>query len=198
MHKIVSTITLFSLLLSTNVSAYPGDLYIGLDLYGARNAFDFEANGIHDKPTIDSSGFTLKFGAILDAGLRLEGYLQGEAFDEAPFDYTNDQMAEIGLNLIKTFDGFSPVVSPFIKAGMGFGSMELDSYYYPDDDTVDAFNLRLGMGLLFYIAPQVELLGGLDFQWRQWSDVTYYYPSYTKLKTTDTSQRYYLGVNFHF
>jgi hypothetical protein len=111
---------------------------------------------------------------------------------------SNERLGEIGLDLIKEFI-ISPSLSPFIQGGVGFGGMDLDSYYY-SDDSVGEVNLKVGLGLMVRVTPVLELLGGLDFQWRQWGDVTEYDPGYGyyTLETEDDSRRFYIGANFHF
>ncbi|WP_345972970.1 outer membrane beta-barrel protein [Sulfurimonas diazotrophicus] len=183
--------------LSANAWAQRADLYFGMNLFGSENKFDFEAGGYHERPSIGSKGFALKFGAVLYNGWRLQGYLLGEYFDEPLFDDTNDELYELGLDVIKTFDTYTNLY-PFIQAGIGSGSMQLDSYYYPHDDSIGEVSLKVGMGLIFRIAPQLEVMGGVDFQWRTWQDVEYYYPVYNKLSTDDSSVRYYGGFNFLF
>ena len=169
------------------------DLYAGVDLFGSRNHFDYDYLGYTQKTDIDSSGAKLKFGALLVHDLRLQGYVLTERFDEPPFDYTNDRLTEIGLDLIKEFV-ISPQVSPFIQGGIGYGSMDLDRRYY-DKDSVDELSLKVGLGILFRVTSYMELLAGLDFQWRNWDNVYY---NNAKLETTDGSQRFYVGINFLF
>ncbi|MEJ2501068.1 MAG: hypothetical protein P8Y65_08105 [Campylobacterales bacterium] len=186
--------------LYVNSWAGPSDLYVGLDVFGGNNDFDVDVSGsIYGSGSFDddSKGFKLKFGALLVNDLRLQGYLQSENFDDPIFDNTNDQLVEIGIDLIKEFI-VSPELSPFIQGGIGYGAMDLDRYYYTDD-AINEINLKVGLGLMFRVTPAVELLAGVDFQWRRWSDITYddgY--DYFNVETKDSSQRYYGGVNFHF
>jgi opacity protein-like surface antigen len=169
------------------------DFYVGLDVFGSHNRFDYDYAGISEKIDTDSEGAKLKFGALLVHDLRFQGYLLTEKFNEPPFDYTHDRLSEVGLDLIKEFV-ISPGFSPFIQGGVGYGSMDLDRYYY-NKDTIEEVSFKLGFGAIFRVAQHVELMAGLDFQWRQWGDVRY--NGYT-LKTDDTSQRYYGGINFLF
>ena len=178
---------------SMSSAASASDLYIGLDVFGSHNRFDYDYAGLTQKTDIDSSGLKLKLGALLVYDLRLQGYVLTEKFDEPPFDYTNDRLTEIGLDLIKEFV-VSPQFSPFIQGGIGYGAMDLDRRYY-DDDYIEEVNLKVGVGLMFRVTPSVELLAGVDFQWRGWSDVYY---NNVKMKTEDGSQRFYVGIDFLF
>ena len=178
---------------SMNSAASASDLYIGLDVFGSHNRFDYDYAGLTQKTDIDSSGLKLKLGALLVYDLRLQGYVLTEKFNEPPFDYTNDRLTEIGLDLIKEFV-VSPQFSPFIQGGIGYGAMDLDRRYY-DDDYIEEVNLKVGVGLMFRVTPSVELLAGVDFQWRGWSDVYY---NNVKMKTEDGSQRFYVGIDFLF
>ena len=178
---------------SMSSAASASDLYIGLDVFGSHNRFDYDYAGLTQKTDIDSSGLKLKLGALLVYDLRLQGYVLTEKFDEPPFDYTNDRLTEIGLDLIKEFV-VSPQFSPFIQGGIGYGTMDLDRRYY-DDDYIEEVNLKVGIGLMFRVTPSVELLTGIDFQWRGWSDVYY---NNVKMETEDGSQRFYVGIDFLF
>jgi len=184
--------------LSVNAWAGPADLYVGVDLFGAHSRFDYDYEGTGAKIDNDSSGFKLKFGALLINDLRLQGYLLNETFDDAPFDWDNDRLTEFGLDFIKEFV-VSPALSPFIQGGFGFGSMDLDDYYYTDD-YISEISFRLGMGVMLRITPNIELLGGIDLQWRRWDDVDYYVGGggTERQKTEDFAQRYYVGIDFLF
>jgi len=188
---------------SVNSWAGPSDLYVGLDVFGSKNDFHYDFPGGSENHSIDGSGFKLKLGVLLQNDLRLQGYFLSETFDDAPFpppSYhgSNELLGEIGLDLIKEFI-VSPSLSPFIQGGIGFGAMDLDpAYYY--DDVVGEVNLKVGLGLMVRITPVLELLGGLDFQWRQWGKVNYEDSvyGYSTQETDDTSRRFYLGANLHF
>jgi len=173
--------------------ASASDLYLGLDVFGSHNRFEYDWAGYTQKTDIDSSGFKLKFGALLVHDLRLQGYILTEKFDEPPFDYTHDRLTEIGMDLIKEFV-ISPQLSPFIQGGIGYGTMDLDRHYY-SDDYVEEVSLKAGLGVMFRITPSIELLTGVDFQWRKWGDVYY---NDIKMETEDGSQRFYVGVDFLF
>jgi hypothetical protein len=181
--------------LSVNSWAGPSDLYVGLDVFGSNNDFHLDYAGISDNYTTDGSGFKVKLGVLLQNDLRLQGYLLSEKFDDSPFLGSNERLGEIGLDLIKEFI-ISPSLSPFIQGGVGFGGMDLDSYYY-SDDSVGEVNLKVGLGLMVRVTPVLELLGGLDFQWRQWGDVTEYDPGYGyyTLETEDDSRRFRQSKN---
>jgi len=187
-------------MLSINSWAASSDLYVGVDIFGSKNDFDVEVSGTaygSGSFDDDSEGLKLKFGALLVNDWRLQGYLQSEKFDDPIFDNTNDHLVEVGLDLIKEFV-VSPQFSPFIQGGIGYGVMDLDSHYY-SDDSIGELNLKLGLGAMFRVTPAVELLAGLDFQWRRWDDIEYYDGyDYLKIETKDSSQRYYVGVNFLF
>ena len=174
------------------------NLYFGLDIFGTSNQFDYEYAGTTKSEDFDSAGFKLIFGALLVYDMRLQGYLQSEKFNEPLFDDSHDRLTEVGLDLIKAFP-VSDTFSPFIQGGIGYGMMDLTAAQY-FDSSVEEFNLRIGVGVMYKASDAIELLTGLDLQWRRWSDLDYYdtFPNTRTLQTKDTSERFYVGINYLF
>jgi opacity protein-like surface antigen len=190
MKKIVSTMILTAGITSS-LMAEESHLYAGLDLISSDNRFTVEANGYKDKFSDDSNGFKLKIGAALFEGWRVQGYLLHETYDETLFDNYNDELNELGVDVIKSF-ALTPEFSPFVQLGLGFGQMDLDGYY---DDSIAEVSIKLGGGIMYKVTPQFELLAGLDIQGRGWEDIVI---GSTTVETSESSRKLYVGFNIHF
>jgi opacity protein-like surface antigen len=170
------------------------EMYVGIDLLTSGNTFD------HSHSTVghiaewdnDSKGFKLKLGSTLEDNWRLQGYLLSQTYDTPIFDYTNDRLTEVGIDVIKAFPVNSEF-SPFVQGGIGYGMMDLDRRYYTDD-AIDALSFKIGGGILYKLSDTMELTAGLDLQYRSWADIEYY----GSIETDETTATLYIGTNFHF
>lgn len=178
-------------LVGTNAMAEDSQFYAGLDVFTSSNTFTLEANGVSVDADDDSDGFKLKFGAALDEGWRVQGYYQHETYDLPIYDSTNDKLSEIGVDVIKGFE-VTPEFSPFIQAGLGYGWMDVEGY---SDDTANEVSLKVGAGVMYKFAPTFEAIAGVDFQYRNWSNLTVLG---TEIEIDETSTKFYVGANIHF
>jgi hypothetical protein len=206
---VLSIFSVSALADDTNATDGTNDLYVGLNLFGTSDRFTYSSpDGLSESlypygsSTTDytSAGIQLVFGALLVYDMRLQGYFQTESFDKPPFDGNNKRLNEFGLDLIKAFP-VSKSFSPFIQGGIGYGWMAIDPVNY-FNSTVGEFNVKLGAGMIFKVSDSIELLGGLDYEWRHWSNLDRYTNflslNYKTLQTNDTSVRYYVGINYLF
>lgn len=167
------------------------DLYVGLDVGKNSNTFTVDTGSASGDIDIDSKYLKLKFGTVSESGWRLQGYFSSEKYDEPLFDNTHDRLNEIGVDVIKGF-AITPKFSPFIQVGLGYGWMNVDGY---DTSSLKEFNVKAGAGLMYSITDMFEVLAGIDFQAKRWSDIS----NGTKTATiTETSRKFYIGTNFHF
>lgn len=181
---------------STNSWADSAFLYCGMDVFQSNAQFNYDYPGGSDYIRYKSTGYKLQFGMSADT-LRFQLYWQSQKFNDNSLYYTNQRLTEMGFDLIKTFR-VSRVFHPFIQAGLGVGSMALDTNHYAES-FIGEKDLKLGTGVIFRVAPSVELLGGVDLAWRNWNSVDYFTGTrYQTLNTNDTSERFYFGVNFLF
>ena len=191
MNKIVAGTLLCASLVGTNVMAEESELYVGLDVFASSNTFTLEANGVSVDADNDSDGFKLKFGSTLNEGWRVQGYYQRETYDETLYDNKNDVLGEIGVDVIKGFE-VTPEFSPFIQAGIGYGWMDIEGY---SDDTANEVSLKLGAGVMYKFTPMFEAIAGVDFQYRNWSNLT---ALGTEIEIDEKSTKLYIGANIHF
>ena len=174
-------------LFSTQALAEGSGLYLGVDV--AQNSNSFDANG--NTVDIDSGDFKIKFGTVSDSGWRIQGYVQFETYDKTLFDAKNDELLELGVEIIKGFE-ITPEFSPFIQVGLGFGSMEVEGY---SEDSIGSYSLSAGVGVMYKIVPAFEILAGVDYQYRTWQEIDY---GFTTLSAKETTTKLYAGANFHF
>jgi len=174
-------------------------LYVGLDVFKGETNYDITIEGDSGDIDLDQDGFRLKFGAELENNWRLQGYFKSE--DVELFD---ENVYGIGIDLVKAFQATEKFY-PFIQAGVGLDWSELkdeQGVVYSDDE-LSALALKFGVGATYKITNSIEVLGGIDWQYRTWDDidvVEFYYPfvyEYT-VETEDTSQTMYLGLNVFF
>lgn len=191
MKKIITASLLATTLLFNNAMAEEADMYVGLDLIGSSNTITTKIGSFETDRDNDSSGFKLKFGALLDEGWRLQGYYLNETYDRAIFDATNDNLNEIGLDVIKGFE-ITPQFSPFLQAGIGYGWMDINGY---NDSSINSFSIKLGAGIMYKVTEMFELIAGLDLQARAWEDIVI---GPVTTETSETSSKLYIGANLHF
>lgn len=190
MKKILMGATVVASLIATQASA--SDMYIGLDIINSGNTFTVDVNTLGSANVDDDSkAFKLKVGTVSNEGWRFQGYYLRETYDIPVFDASNDVLNEVGFDIIKGFE-VTPEFSPFIQAGLGFGWMDVTGY---TEDSIYAYNLKVGGGVMYKVVPQVELIAGIDFQYREWQDISA--GSYT-ISTTEKSTKLYAGINYHF
>jgi len=181
------------------------DFYFGLDVFSGKTAYERTHSGFNAASQVDidkdydQDGFRLKFGAVLNDGWRVQGYLQGEDLEN--FD---NNVIGIGVDVIKGFE-VTPKFQPFLLGGIGVHTTELEDKngVIYDDDYVSAFSLKLGLGAMYQFNETFELVGGFDWQFRSWSDMDAItinngqVEAYT-IEQEDISKTVYLGINIHF
>jgi len=196
MKKIVIAALLGSSIMSTQVLA-KDSVYIGLDILTSNNEWTVDAsnsaNGASASADFDddSTGFKLKVGIEGSDGWRFQGYYLGETYDETVFDDTNDYLNEIGVDIIKGFEVTSKF-SPFIQVGIGYGWMDVEGY---TDDSINAVSMKVGGGAMYKVTENIELLAGIDLQYRKWEDIEI---GTVTIETEEESVKLYAGINYHF
>jgi opacity protein-like surface antigen len=182
-------------LLSTQALAASKNIYIGIDILGSTNTKTISKDGYTGviNPETDSNAFKFKVGTVLEDGYKTQFYYLQEDYEDAPFDATNDTLSEIGIDFIKEVE-LSTVLYPYAQVGIGYGWMETDSSDW-DGSSMSEFNAKAGVGLMFKVAPELEIVTGVDYQYRKWSDRETVNGT---IKTDEQSTRYYIGTNYNF
>ncbi len=177
-------------------------LYVGLDVFKGESSAEGTIKSSYFGGTVaeldedfDQDGFRVKLGAELENNWRLQGYFKNE-----DFDLFDESVYGLGFDLIKAFQA-SDKFHPFIQAGIGYDWTKLpkDSSFEFTEDSLGAVNFKLGLGAAYKITNTIEVLGGLDWQYRTWQDIELvgFYEKLT-IDQEDTSKSLYLGLNIFF
>jgi len=189
MKKIITTILLSAGLLSTQALAEESKMYVGLDIGTSLNSFTVDGGDDLDS---DSTNFKLKYGYHLQDNLRVQGYYQYESYDDGVYNQPSSAtLNELGVDVIKAFD-IDSAWSPFVQGGLGYGMMSVDEY---SESSATEFGVKIGGGIMYAINPSYELVGGLDLQYRNWTDIVNDSGAHA---VTGTTTQFYIGGNFHF
>ena len=200
MKKLVAAAVLGTTLFGTQVLAGEGSTYVGVDYLMNSTTQTISTNNNSLDKDNDSVGIKVKLGFESDTNLRMQVYLQKEAYDTAIYTYSggNGDLLEFGVDIIKGFEVL-PGLSPFIEVGAGYGMMSVDNLI---DDYVGEFSLRAGGGVMYKIVPAFELVAGANYQYRKWSDIEVITIGGGTTSDTDsrseTTTRLYIGANLHF
>ena len=197
MKNVMIGLSLLGSLTTTQLMANESsDFYVGLDYFKSSNTITVDALGQSFEGDNDSAGFRLKFGADLEDNWRVQGYLLREVYDETLFDDTNDELYEIGVEVVKAFE-VTPEFLPFVQVGIGTGAMSVEGY---NESSISEVSLKAGLGVMYKITPEVEVLAGFDYQYKQWQDVELLDVGFNTetLETSEKSTRFYVGANYHF
>lgn len=191
MKKIFISAVVTTSILSTYVNA-DNSLYVGVDMMSSKNRFTLDINYAGSGSVdVDSSAFKLKVGTTSNDGWRFQGYYLRETFDKTLFDATNDTVNEFGLDIIKGFE-ITPEFSPFIQAGVGLGVMSVEGY---NESSMSEVDIKIGIGVMYKIIPELEVLAGVDLQYKKWQDIQV---GTSTVSTTEKSTKLYAGINYHF
>lgn len=193
MKKIIIS-SLVAASLSVPLMAENSEMYFGVDVFKGNNTYTFDYNVFpsYDWDN-DSEGVRLKLGADLENAWKVQGYLTIEDFDQNNFSLSGSDgnLYELGVDVIKGFP-LDNKLSPFILAGVSFGSMEVQGY---SDDSISNVGLKVGVGLSYLFTPEIEGLIGIDFKHRSWEDIQV---GWIIVETTEKIVSPYLGLNYHF
>jgi len=189
MKKIVLAATL----LASGLMAADSGIYVGVEYGTAKNSttFDFSSVG---SANVDNNYKDVKFklGGGTDGGTKYQGTLSLISYDEAIFDDTNKDLMEFGFDMIKEFE-VAPSVYPFLKIGIGAGTMDVVGY---NEDSILGVSFNVGAGVSYKVVDHLYLLAGVDYIARKWQDIESY--TYGTVSTTDSAFKPYIGANYRF
>lgn len=173
-------------------------LYVGVEYFLGESSYDVSFSDpriVSQSTDLDQDGFKVKFGAKLPSDIRIQGYFKNEKLED-----TDNRVYGLGAEFLKVFELNSKLL-PFIKGGAGYDwtELETDGWAYMEEDTLYAYSLKVGAGAMYKLTDTVELVGGLDLQYRKWQDIDVYYGyRFATIEQNDTSKALYAGINFHF
>ncbi len=171
------------------------DWFIGIEAFNSSNEFTAELLGYEENADVDSGGFALSFGYKHAGNKTLTTYFEyrNENFDEGVYDDLNNSLGYFSGGMMKEFP-VNEKFMPYIRGSVGFGVMEIDESLY-EDNTANAFGIKVGAGLSYYPTKQLKVYGGLDLQARVWSSVR---TAYGDIDISDSSAILGAGVNYFF
>ncbi|MGD9655043.1 MAG: outer membrane protein [Sulfuricurvum sp.] len=179
-------------------SAAMADVYVGVEYGAASNTEEWEwtgaSNGTREYDN-DYRDIKLKIGGGEDGGVKVQATLSFIKFDDIVFDATNKDYIEVGVDLIKEFE-VNKNVYPFIKGGLGVGSMDVEGY---NQSSILAVSVNVGAGVSFKATDNFYFVGGIDYVYRDWQDIEYTTGlSTTTVNMTNSALKPYIGANFKF
>lgn len=173
-------------------------VYIGLDYFKGETEQKVTVKGDligSERTELDQDGVRFKWGAILKNSWRIQG-----SFKNEEVEYFDNDVYGIGMDVIKGFPVTSHF-SPFIQTGVGYDWTELGAVesLIASRNSMKAFTLKLGAGVLYEFADTVEVMAGIDWQYRSWDRVNLSDSiSSIKIETEDTAETLYVGLNLLF
>lgn len=174
-------------------TAAMADIYVGVD-YGANaNDTKVEAGSFSESVSNKYSDFSFKVGAGTDGDWKGQLRLSRISYDKAIFDDTHKTLIEFGGDVIKEFTIDSVKnLYPYVKLGIGVGSMSVDGY---SDSSISEVSFKAGVGVSYKAVEHFYIVGGVDYVGRKWQDITY---GTTTVSVTDGGAQPYIGVNYAF
>ncbi|MFA6144980.1 MAG: hypothetical protein WCW84_12395 [Sulfurimonas sp.] len=194
MKKIVLAATL----LASGLMAADSGIYVGVEYGAAKNTHEFTTDDSYGSSTYDNDykDIKFKFGSGTDGGTKYQGTLSLISYTDPIFDNTNKDLMEFGFDIIKEFEVTSSFY-PFLKIGMGVGTMTVEGY---SQDKILGVSVNAGAGISYKVVDHLYLLAGVDYVLRKWQDIEFYSSYYgtTTLSTTDSAFKPYIGANYRF
>lgn len=178
-------------LLSINAIA---DTYIGVD-YGVVSNTDKGSNGWSGEQDNPYTDLKIKIGSGEDGGWKAQASLSFITMDKIIFPATTSKdLIELGFDVIKEFE-ITKSVYPFIKAGLGYGSMSLNNSSVYNKDSINEVSFNAGAGLAYKVIDSISVMVGVDYIGRRWQDIQ---TATSTLETTGSGTKIYGGVNYNF
>lgn len=170
-------------------------LYMGVEYGKAGNKHEVTVDSYSATIDNDYSDVKFKIGSGTDGGVKFQGTFSMISYKDSIFDSTNKDLKEFGFDIIKEFE-VAPSVYPFLKIGMGIGTMDVEGY---TEDSIMGVSFNVGAGVSYKVIDHLYLLAGVDYVGRKWQDVEYYsYYGTTTVSTTDSAFKPYVGANYRF
>lgn len=177
------------------------DMYVGVEYGSAKNTTD--QSGVLVQSVSGDNNYKdikVKIGAGRDGGVKFQGTVSFISFDEYVFSDKSKKTIDFGFDIIKEFE-VTQSVYPFLKIGMGVGSIEVQGY---DKDSITGTSINVGAGVSYKVVDHLYLLAGVDYVGRMWQGIEqqYYISRYnsgtTTIYTTDSAVKPYIGMNYKF
>lgn len=196
MKKLVTAGIVASALLLTNASA-DTKWYAGVELGSASNTTEVEVEVFGASTSADADNNYKDFKIVVGKGTGddwyTQLYLSKITYDEGQWFSDDDKATEFGIETMKQFKVHEKAY-PFLKFGLGIASMDTNSLV--EDSSISAVSLTLGAGVDFKVTENISILGGLDYNYKQWQDLEDRWGN--TISTSDSGTRFYVGANYRF
>lgn len=186
---------LLAAMLTSGLMAADSGLYMGVEYGKSTNDQKFTVDSYSATLENDYSDLKFKIGGGTDGDVKFQGTLSMISYTDSIFDSSHKDLMEFGFDVIKEFE-VSPAFYPFLKIGLGVGSMDVDGY---TDDKILAVSFNLGAGISYKVIDHLYVLAGVDYVGRKWQDIkaTDGFSTVT-ISTTDSGVKPYIGMNYRF
>jgi len=187
----------------TGTALLAGDAYVGIEYGAAINTHKFEASGDIENTYYKDNDYKelkLKIGTGKDKKVKYQASFSVTSFDEGGFDEENEILYVLELEVIKGFS-INKYLYPYIKAGIGIGTMKVSGY--TNDDSINGTSLSLGVGMTYKINKKFNVNVGIDQAYRRWEDLNYAYIDISSIevgtiKTVDKIIKPYVGLSYRY
>ena len=134
-------------LLAIGATSAMANMYIGVD-YGANgNDTKITGSGVDARVSNKYSDFTFKMGGGADGDWKSQFRISSISYDKPIFDATHKTLIEFGGDVIKEFTIDSVKnLYPYVKVGLGSGSMSVDGY---DKSSIAEVSFNAGVGVSY-------------------------------------------------
>lgn len=184
-------------LLTSGLMAADSGLYVGVEYGAAKNNTTQDWNSGSYEGDNNYKDIKLKVGGGTDGEVKFQATLSFITFDEYVFSNKSKDTIEFGVDIIKEFE-VEPSFYPFLKIGLGTGSMDVDPAIYSEDSIIGV-SFNFGAGVSYKVIDHLYLLAGVDYVGRKWQDIEYSSGFSTgTVSTTDSAFKPYVGANYSF
>ncbi len=184
----------FVSLLAIGTTSAMADTYVGVD-YGANANTQKASGGSTVSRSNKYSDFSFKVGSGTDGDWKSQFRISSISYDKPIFDATHKTLIEFGGDVIKEFTIDSVKnLYPYVKIGLGFGSMSVDGY---SKSSIAEVSFNAGVGVSYKAIDHLYIIGGVDYVGRKWQDIQVDLAGDT-VSVTDGGAQPYIGVNYAF
>jgi opacity protein-like surface antigen len=173
-------------------SSAMADIYVGVD-YGINSNTTKVSGAANASISNKYSDLSIKVGSGKDGDWKGQLRLSRISYEKPIFDNTHETLIEFGGDIIREFTLDSVKnLYPYVKVGLGVGSMSVDGY---SDSSISEVSFKAGVGVSYKAIEHLYIIGGVDYVARRWQDIQIGSSTYS---IKDTGAQPYIGINYAF